>query len=118
MDPVRHQVTNENMIAMLKVCEIFRDMDYEVTSQVMCCFFFVASHNDCHKQAMEDYLEISTASGSRNADWLSKKHRLGRDGMNLIRKEVDPSNKRRLTLVLTPEGEELVNRIETILYGS
>lgn len=93
-------------------------MDYEVTAQVMSCFFYVASHNNCHKQALEDYLEIATSSGSRNTDWLSKQHRLAKPGLDLIKKEVDPSNKRRLTLVLTPKGEELIDRIEQILYGS
>ena len=67
---------------------------------------------------MERALEFSTASGSRNTDWLSGKHRiLDRQGLGLIIKSRDPTNKRRLLLQLTPKGKRLVQTIKDILYG-
>lgn len=84
---------------------------------MLATFFYVASHNNCHKQALEEDLSFTTASSSRNTDWLSKIHRLNKPGLDLIIKEVDPNNKRRQTLRLSPKGEQLVKFIEDLLYG-
>jgi DNA-binding MarR family transcriptional regulator len=96
--------------------DLIRLMDSEMPAQLVSCLLYIASHKDCHKQAMEEYLNISVASGSRNTDWLSKKHRLGKPGLNLITKERDPSNGRRLVLKLTNKGEQLIKQIRTTLY--
>jgi DNA-binding MarR family transcriptional regulator len=86
--------------------------------QVLATLFYVATHDDCHKQALEEDLDFTAASGSRNTDWLSNKHRLGKPGLGLITKSVDPSNRRRTTLKLTPKGELLMDQLRGILYGS
>ena len=67
---------------------------------------------------MEQELGLTTASSSRNTDILSK-GRLGRGakGLDLITKEVDPSNRRRQTLKLTPRGRALAQQMKTIIYG-
>ena len=65
---------------------------------------------------MEEDLEFTTASGSRNTDLLSHTHRLGKPGLGLIIKEVDPSNRTRLQLRLTLEGQCLVDTLKEILY--
>ena len=57
------------------------------------------------------------AAGSRNTDWLSENHRLGKRGLGLIVKERDPGNGRRLVLTLTPKGELLIDELKEILYG-
>ena len=116
MDPLRTQCTDAQIERLLKAMDLLRLMDREMPAQVISCFLYVASHKNCHKQAMEEYLEISVASGSRNSDWLSKKHRLGKAGLDLIVKEPDPSNRRRLQLTLTPKGESLIKQIRTLLY--
>lgn len=117
MDPLRRTLTNPDMERMLQVMDLFRMLDKEVPAQVIACFLYIASHDNCHKSALEQDLELSTASGSRNTDWLSEHHRLRKPGMNLITKEVDPSNRKRIQLKLTPKGRDLVKRIEAILYG-
>lgn len=86
-------------------------------AQVIATFLYVASHDNCHKLAMEEDLNFTTASGSRNTDWLSKYHRLNKPGLDLITKEADPINRRRQLLKLTPNGKELVNQLQEILYG-
>ena len=65
---------------------------------------------------------MTRASVSRNTDWLSKQHRLilpsGKrsPGLGLIKKEVDPIDRRRSVLALTKKGEELLNQIKDILF--
>jgi DNA-binding MarR family transcriptional regulator len=117
MDPLRRQITNAQMERLLQVIETIRVLDREMPAQVVATLLYVASHNDCHKPALEQDLNFSTASGSRNTDWLSKQHRLRKPGLDLITKEVDPTNKRRTTLKLTPKGEQLIHKITQILYG-
>jgi len=116
VDPLNRQVTCSTTTRLLGVAEIFRELDREVPAQVLAVYLYVASHNGCHSQAMMEDLELTGASASRNTDWLSKKHRLGKPGLNLIRKEVDESNKRRHTLWLTPKGKELLTQINQLLH--
>lgn len=92
-------------------------MDREFPAQVMATFLYVAMHEDCHKTALEEDLGLTTASGSRNTDWLTTQHRLSKPGLDLIIKEVDPTNRRRTTLRLSPKGKALIKRIKDALYG-
>lgn len=117
MDPLRRLLTNHSMEKLLQVIELFRVLDREVPAQVISTFLYVAAHDNCHKQAVEEDLDFTTASCSRNTDWLSELHRLRKPGLDLIIKEVDPTNKRRLQLKLTGKGKRLVKQIEKILYG-
>ena len=116
MDPLKRIQTNDNMARLLLVIERLRVLDREVPAQVVSCFLYVASHNPCHKQALEEDLELTTASGSRNTEWLTTKNRLRKPGLGLINKEYDPSNKRRLLLSLTEKGEALVHDLYCDLY--
>ena len=65
---------------------------------------------------------MTSASVSHNTDWLSKQHRLTlpgvkrRPGLGLIKKEVDPIDRRRSVLTLTKRGEELLTEIKEILF--
>jgi len=66
---------------------------------------------------MERALKLSTASGSRNTDWLAEKHRLGTAGLGLITKTLCPdSKKRRLLLKLTKQGELFIDSIKHTLW--
>ena len=117
MDPLRKEVTDPQIGGLLKVVELFQVLDREIPAQVMATFLYVATHDECHKQALEEALSFSTASGSRNTDWLSKQHRLNKPGLDLIIKEVDPTNRRRTILKLSPKGKTLVKQIKDLLYG-
>ena len=97
--------------------EMLRLRDREMPGQVACTFFYVASHEGCHKQALEQELGMTTASSSRNTDLLSK-GRVGRGavGLGLITKEVDETNRRRQVLKLTSLGKDLARMIKQTIY--
>ena len=117
MDPnLRRKVTDEKIERLLKVINLIRLYDREVPAQVLATLFYIGSHNDCHKTALEEDLNFTTASSSRNTDKLSKDHRLGKAGFNLIIKEVEEESPRRQRLRLTKKGEDLMNQIKQILY--
>tara|TARA_X000001382_G_scaffold7323_1_gene5555 strand:+ start:316 stop:726 length:411 start_codon:yes stop_codon:yes gene_type:complete len=116
MDPLRRQLTNDKAARLLKVIQLIRLLDREMPAQVIASFLYVASHNHCHKQALEEDLDFTTASSSRNTDWLSDQHRLNKPGLGLIKKQQDPANRRRQELILTSKGESLLKQIEDLLY--
>ena len=115
MDPVKRQLTDDKANSLLKFNEVLRQLDREVPAQVISCFFYIAAHNPCHKQALEEDLGITTSSASRNIDWLSRYHRLRKPGLGLIEKTTDPSNHRRIICSLTPKGVELIQTLKNTL---
>jgi DNA-binding MarR family transcriptional regulator len=116
-DPSR-VVTDYQMAKLAKAIEHFRTFDKEIPAQVIATFLYVASHDDCTKVDLEKALAFSTASGSRNSDYLSDFHRLNKPGLGLIAKYRDQTNRRRQILKLTPKGRILVKQLKDILYGS
>ena len=116
MDPLKRSITNRQLLPLLEVIELFMKFDREIPAQMMSTYLYVATHNRCHKQALEEDLSFSSASGSRNTDYLSPTHRLKKKGFSLLEKKHDQFNRRRLTLELTPDGKKLAEELEAILY--
>ena len=111
MDPLKKQVTDDSVVRLVDILQEFRKLDYEMPAQVILCFVFVASHNPCHSEVLCHELGLTRAAVSRNTDWLSDKHRLGKPGLNLINKEVDETNRRRMILSLTTKGKLMLKSI-------
>ena len=114
-DPSR-AITDIDMAKLAKAIEHFRTLDKEIPAQVIATFLYVASHDDCNKVDLEKALAFSTASGSRNTDWLSAYHRLNKPGLGLIIKYRDPNNRRRQVLQLSTKGRKLVQELKQMLY--
>ena len=116
MDPLKKTLTDPSLNKVLRAFELLRILDREIPGQLVSAFLFIASHNPCHKQAMEEELGIPVSSGSRVSDWLSDYHRLGKPGLGLIKKSRDPYNLRKVVLELTPKGESLAKQIKDLIY--
>ena len=117
MDPLRREITNNQLLPLLQAIEAIRVEDPEMTSTVISVFLYVASHEGCHKQAIEEDLGISTSNSSRAADWLLNKKTLRKSGnVGLITKEKDPSNNRRITFKLTDKGKALSQAMKSLIY--
>lgn len=117
MDPLRRQITDPKMARLLTAVERLLALDEKVPGQVIATLLYIASRDNCHKPALEQDLKFTTASGSRNTDKLSRWHRLGKPGYDLIIKEEDPANRRRLQLRLSKRGQRLIDQIKQDLYG-
>ena len=117
-DPWKDQLTDSQMLKLFKCMKKFMVLDPEMPLQLQLTFLYIASHDGCHKQAMEAALGYSNAAGSRNTDYLAEIHRYKeKPGLHLISKERDPSNLRRYQLVLTKSGKQLVDTLKEQLYG-
>ena len=110
--------TDDKMARLFAVFQNLRSRnDEEIPAQVIYCLLYIAANNPCYKSDMERALKFSSASGSRNTDWLAEKHRLGTAGLGLITKSICPdSKKRRLLLTLTKQGELFVDSIKHTLW--
>jgi len=117
MDPLKRAITDDSTLAVLKAFERLRMLDREMPAQVVSTFLYIASHDPCHKQAIEEDLCHSTAAASRNIDWLCGRQRLSKPGLELVEKYRDPSNGRRFLCRLTSKGQALVRDITEDLYG-
>ena len=116
VDPIRRDLTDVKVEGILLAIERLRVLDREVPAQVISCFLYIASHNHCHKEAIEEDLGFTTASSSRNIDWLTDKHRLNKPGLGLVIKERDPDNKRRIICTLSSKGRDLIIDLMSDLY--
>lgn len=114
--PLLRKRTDPLMYRLMKVEQIFRLADQEVPAQLVLVFCYIASHNPCHLTAIMEDCKLSSNSVSRNTDWLSRTHRLGKPGMELIIKEVDPVDARKKIVRLTPKGELIAAQIKSILF--
>ena len=119
MEPFR-TTTDLEMNKLLKAMELFRSHDPEMPAQVISVFLYIASHDDCSKVQLQDKdvgLNMPSASASRNTDWLSHKHRLGKSGLNWVIKYRDPTDMRKQVMKLSPQGVLLVKQLRDILYA-
>ena len=119
MDPnLRRTVTDEKIDRLVQVVKQLRLQKREMSAQELATLFYIGSRHDCHKTALEQDLNFTTASSSRNTDKLSKYHRLSHiAGLDLIVKEVEEVSPHRQRLRLTKKGEDLMTQIKEILYG-
>lgn len=119
MDPLKRTLTDDRLNDLLTAWETLRLTHREVPAQAVTVLLYVAAHNPCHKQAVEEDCNLTTASCSRMITFLTGTKRPGvrPSEMCLIKKYTDPSNKRRYMLELTSKGEQLVSIIKGHIYG-
>ena len=120
MNPLKRLETDRKLNLLLTGWEMLRTQHRELPAQAITVLLYVASHNPCHKQAIEEDQGLTTASCSRMIDLLCDG--TGRKGVNtpgigLITKWSDPGNGRRQLLQLTPKGEKLIQLYKNIVNG-
>ena len=110
--------TDLKLSRLQKVTDILRHFDNELPAQLISILFYIASHNGCRTAEMPKALNLAQSSISRCTDWLSDYHRLGKPGMGLIKKVVDPNDRRERRVYLTWKGECLMETIKEILWDN
>ena len=68
-DPWKDQLTDSQIEKLFKTMKTFMIFDPEMPLQLQLTFLYIASHDGCHKQAMEAALGYSNAAGRRNTDY-------------------------------------------------
>lgn len=111
-------LTSESLYRVYLILEILRSTgEREFPMQLASVFMWIASHDGCLQEEIQTAISMSSSSVSRNVNWLGAKHRLGREGLKLVRKERDFKNPKAWRLYLTPKGVQFKNLIEQALNG-
>lgn len=100
-----------NLVRLIRVLEEFRQLEPDLPSQVIHAFLAAAANPGLSIRELQDRLGMTSASASRCFAFLSDQHRLGKEGLDLIRYEGDSANLRIKRVFLTTKGQRLVDRL-------
>tara|TARA_Y100001963_G_scaffold64456_1_gene89844 strand:- start:649 stop:1032 length:384 start_codon:yes stop_codon:yes gene_type:complete len=107
------KITSESLLRFHRAIEVLRATgEREFPMQLALTFTYIAARDGCRQEDLQEALAMSSSSVSRNVTWLGPRHRLGKEGLKLVRRERDREDPKRYKLFLTPRGEQLKNLIE------
>jgi len=109
-------VSDRRIDRLRRAVDLLRTLEREFPGQLMSVLFYVAAHDGCTTLEARDAVGLADSSISRCTDWLSDYHRLGKPGMGLIVKTIDPVDRRIRRLTLTTKGRFFMNQIKEIVY--
>ena len=64
MDPLANQCTDARLEKVHQAFDLLLLLQREIPGQLVSTFLYIASHDGCHKQALEQELDMTTASVS------------------------------------------------------
>lgn len=109
-------VTSERVLKLYNVLEILRSRGgREFPLQLASALLYIGSHDGLLQEELVEATSMSPSSVSRNVTWLGPRHRLGSEGLKLVRREKDHTDPKRWRLWLTPEGKQFVRILESCL---
>ena len=94
-----------------RVVEAFRTVDREMPVQQMATLLIVALNEGLSLKEISDRLATASSTASRNVAALSKVHRLGKRGHDLVSSREDPVERRRKMHTLTAKGRLFILRL-------
>lgn len=112
-------ISSEGMYRCFLVLEVLRSTGLrEFPMQLASMFFYIASHDGCLQQELEEACSQSNSAVSRNVDWLGAMNRRGEPGLGFVRREKDHIDGKRWRVWLTPKGEQFCRLVQHQLKGA
>ena len=103
------------VVRLQRVIQEFRMLDPEMQMQTALAFLYVADRDLSNSKTtigdVGDYLNLSSASASRNVSVLSRQSK-SKWGHELIQVEPNPERRNEKFLSLAPKGKALIKRLE------
>lgn len=110
------------LVKLQRIMQEFRSLDKEMQAQTMLAFLYIAERAgqgiDTTVLDVGSYLDLTSASATRNVQALSKVHRYGKNGHNLVFTEENPRRRTEKFIRLTEKGESLRKRLEGYIHVS
>jgi DNA-binding MarR family transcriptional regulator len=100
---------------LIQLMEMLRAIDPEMPAQTVLTFLIIADEPDISMRDLQNRLGLASSSTSRNVAALSKHHRLGKDGADVVEAYEDPADRRYKRVRLTGKGAALTRRISQLV---
>jgi DNA-binding MarR family transcriptional regulator len=108
------------LVKLQRVVQEFRSLDKEMQAQTMLAFLYIAERTsqgvDTTVLDVGTYLDLTSASATRNVQALSKVHRYGKEGHDLVFTEENPRKRTEKFIHLTTKGKALTKRLEGYIH--
>jgi len=95
--------------------KVAREIDPYMGIQLVEALLVIAKRPGLTMQELSDETGLAQSSCSRNVAMLSKWHRLGKPGHNMVEAIEDPAERRRKIVFLTPKGIAHVTKMMSVL---
>lgn len=106
---------NKKALAKVVKClEEFRKIDPQMPPQTAQVFLWVCIQDGITMKDLAERVGISQSSTSRNVAALSKEHRYGKPGYDLVAATEDPMERRRKIVKLTPKGRRIAQALSDV----
>lgn len=102
---------------LIKAVDILRGDSADFPAQQLLTYLAVARQPGITMAALSEAVGMSQASTSRNVSALSKWHRLGHPGFDLVEAVEDPRERRRKIMYLTAKGRQRMAKALEALTG-
>lgn len=104
--------TRNQFRVIYSILSELRELDADMPMNQAVCFAWIALNEGRTQVELRQDLDMASSTSSRSLAALSKVHRLGKPGLNLIEWVENPEDRRAKLLFLTTRGRHLV---ETLL---
>lgn len=106
----------EALDPLVRVLEELRTLDPDLPIQYALSFLTIAQNEGLSIRDLSERLGIAQSSASRNVAALSRWHSFGKEGLDLVRAEEDPRERRRKIVTLTEKGRDMAGRLADLLH--
>ncbi|OUD09342.1 hypothetical protein BVC71_09400 [Marivivens niveibacter] len=101
----------KNFRTIFRLLNAFREVDRDIPISTALVFCWVALNEGATQVEMRNTLDMPSATSSRNLAALSKVHRLGKPGLDLIEWVENPEDRRAKLFFLSRKGEALLEEL-------
>lgn len=104
-----------NMFELTKALDFISDnTDEELQLQTLRVFLFVATRGGCSQKDIEERLNLTSSSVSRNVSYWTERRFDRKIGLDFIERTEDNYDRRYKKLCLTQKGQEFFNKLKSI----
>lgn len=111
-----------NVINLQRVMQEFRNLDREMQAQTILAFLYIAERDlsgvTTTIQDVGIYLDLTSASATRNVQALGEWHRYKRPGHGLVVTVENPQRRNEKFIKLSDKGQRFINKIGGILHAN
>ncbi|WP_422048047.1 hypothetical protein [Shimia sp.] len=120
---MEHDETGTSLSKIIALGQRLSQFDVKMQISTALALIYVAKFQDRPEGVttadLQKWLGVSSAAASRNSYyWGDGTQDMPNAGFGLIRVEMDPMDRRKRVLRLTPRGEAFVNQLKGIVDGS